>query len=196
MAIWKGYKEIKDAAGWAALTFTGPGIYRFCKYRLGFDQEAISKLQTMQSRFEVAADTIQPQWRKNLLLVGVSSQITYRGHPHDWVVGKRKDPVPLAWTYRQWDADFSFTNISESIVDADAFGTYDPRRVSSGPSFTCYICSKPQSATSEKNECECFTDLFGPNARRMYPVQVFSTDDGRNNGLLACCSFDRGAPVG
>jgi hypothetical protein len=34
-AIWKGYREIKDAAGkdaagWAALVFAGFGIYRFC----------------------------------------------------------------------------------------------------------------------------------------------------------------------
>lgn len=60
MAIWKDYREIKDAASWAALAFSGPGIYRFCKYRIGFDQDAITKLQNLQSRFEVAADTIQP----------------------------------------------------------------------------------------------------------------------------------------
>ena len=196
MAIWKGYREIKDAAGWTALTFAGPGIYRFCKYRMGFDQDAISKLQSLQSRFEVAADTIQPQWRQTLTLVGVSNQLCYRGHPHDWVVGKRKDPEPLARTYRQWDPKFSFEHIDSSIVDTDAFGSYDPRRVASGPNFLCSMCSKTQSETAEKNECDCFSDLFGPNARSLCPVQVFSTEDGRNNGLIACCSFERGAPIG
>lgn len=28
MAIWRGYKEVKDAAGWVALVFAGMGIYR------------------------------------------------------------------------------------------------------------------------------------------------------------------------
>ena len=196
MAIWKGYREIKHAAGWAALAFAGPGIYRFCKYRIGFDQDAISKLQTLQARFEVAADTIQPQWRQTLTLVGVSNQRVYHGHPHDWVVGKRKDPVPLAWTYRESDPSFSFSHIETSIIDPDAFGSYDPRRVASGPHFLCALCSKPQSDKPEKNECECFGDLFSPNARLLCPVQVFSTEDGRNNGLIACCSFERGAPIG
>ena len=196
MAIWNGYREIKDAAGWAALTFAGAGIYRFCKYRMGFDQDAILKLQNLRSRLEVAADTIQPQWRQTLTLVGVSDQRVYRGHPHDWVVGKRKDPIPLAWTYRHLHPDFSFSHIEASSVDFDAFGSYDPRRVASGPQFPCSLCSKPQCDLAEKNECECFSDLFGPNARSSCPVQVYSTEDGRNNGLMACCSFQRGVPVG
>ena len=196
MAIWKGYREIRDAAGWAALTFAGPGIYRFCKYRMGFDQDAISKLQSLQPRFEVAADTIQgQQWRQILTLVGVPDRRVYRGHPHDWVVGKRKDPVPLSWTYRT-DPNFSFSHIDKSIVDPEAFGAYDPRRITNGPDFICSLCSKPQSETTEKNECECFNDLFAPNNTSLCPVQVFSTDDGRNNGLIACCTFERGAPVG
>jgi ATP-dependent RNA helicase DDX49/DBP8 len=196
MAIWKGYQEIKDAAGWAALIFAGPGIYRFCKYRLGFDQDALYKWQRLKSRLEVAADTIQPQWRQALTFVGVTNQVCYNGHPHDWVVGKRKDPVPLRWTYRQWDPHFSFEHIQTSVVDTDAFGTYDPRRLASGPHFLCTLCRKPQSEAAEKNECECFADLFGPNAHSLPPVQVFSTEDGRNNGLIACCTFERGAPVG
>jgi ATP-dependent RNA helicase DDX49/DBP8 len=196
MGIWKGYQEIRDAAGWAALVFAGPGIYRFCKYRLGFDQDALYKWQSLKSRFEVAADTIQPQWRQILRFVGVTDRLCYKGHPHDWVVGKRKDPVPLRWTYRQWDPHFSFEHIHTSIVDTDAFGTYDPRRLASGPHFLCTLCHKPQSEAAEKNECECFADLFGPNANSLPPVQVFSTEDGRNNGLIACCTFERGAPIG
>ena len=197
MAIWKGYKEIKDVAGYAALTFAGPGVYRFCKYRMGFDEDAISKFQTLRSRLEVAADTIQPHWRQTLSLVGVSTQLVYRGHPHAWVVGKRgKDPVPLAWTYRQWDRDFSFEHLDSSLVDTDAWGTYEPRRLVDGPRYTCTLCLKPQSQMAERNECECFSDLFGPNAQRVSPVQVYSTEDGRNNGLIACCTFERGEPIG
>jgi ATP-dependent RNA helicase DDX49/DBP8 len=156
MAIWKGYQEIKNAAGWAALTFARPSIYRFCKYRMGFDQDAISKLQSLQSRFEVAADTIQPQWRQTLNFVGVSSQRVYRGHPHNLVVGKRKDPVPLAWTYGQWDPDFSFSQIDASVIEPDAFGSYDPRRVASGPHFLCSLCSKPQSENSREGRMRMF----------------------------------------
>ena len=63
MYVWKGYRDIKNAAGWVALVFAGLGIYRFCKYRVGFDDEAMGRLKSLASRFEVAADTIQPHWR-------------------------------------------------------------------------------------------------------------------------------------
>ena len=196
MGIWKGYREIKDAAGWAALTFSGPGIYRFSKYRMGFGQEAMAKLQSLRSRFEVAADTLQPQWRQTLALVGVSTRRIYRGHPHDWVVSKKDDPVPLAWTYRHLEHPFAFEHIRKSLIDEEAWGTYDPRRLENGPHYLCTLCSKPQSELAVKNECECFADLFGRSAPPLNPVQVFGTEDGRNNGLMACCTFERGAPIG
>lgn len=196
MAIWKGYKEIKDAAGWGALVFAGPGIYRFCKYRMGFDQDALSKLQQLKTRFEVAADTLQPKWRELLSLVGAPTQLHWRGHPHDWVVSKRKDPVPLSFTYRQLDPGFSFKHVEDSVVDQDRFGDQDPRRVSNGPDYICQTCSSKQSMNADENECECFPDLFGPNPRTPAPVQVFRTDNGKLNGLLACCAFDRGQAVG
>ena len=196
MGIWRGYREIKDAAGWSALTFAGPGIYRFCKYRLGFDEEAIAKLRSLRTRIEVAADCLQPQWRQTLSLVGVSTQRLYRGHPHDWVVSKKRDPVPLPWTYRHLDQPFVFEHVRYSVIDSSTWGTYDPRRVDNGPHHLCTLCSKPQSELAEKNECECFADLFGPNSKALCPVQVFNTEDDRNNGLMACCSFDRGAPIG
>ena len=82
------------------------------------------------------------------------------------------------------------------LTGRQAFGQYDPRRVANGPDFVCMGCSRPQSNLAEKNECECFADLFGPNARTVPPVQVFSTEDGRNNGLIACCTFERGAAIG
>jgi SET domain len=194
--VWRGYREIKEAAGWSALVFSGQGIYRFCKYRLGFDREAISKLRSIKVRAEVAADTLQPQWRQLLSLVGASTQPLWHGHPHDWVVNKRQDPIPLATTYRQWDADFSFTHLEESILDCEKWGGFDPRRQNADSPHICDLCSKVQSTAGETNECSCFPTLFSSAARNPAPVQVFRTSNGRNNGLIACCSFERGAAVG
>jgi SET domain len=194
--VWRGYREIKDAAGWSALVFAGHGIYRFCKYRLGFDHEALRKLRSIRARAEVAADTLQPQWRQLLCIVGAPTQLLWHGHPHEWVVSKRKDPIPLAMTYRQWDPNFSFKHLEECIIDEEKWGRLDPRRFSDCPPYFCTLCSKAQSMTAESNECECFPALFSPNPRMPCPVQVFQTDNGRNNGLIACCSFARGAPVG
>ncbi|KAK5093411.1 hypothetical protein LTR70_004771 [Exophiala xenobiotica] len=198
MAIWKGYREIKDAAGWCALTFAGPGIYRFCKYRLGFDEDAIDKLRGLRLRSEVAADTLQPQWRQLLSLVGESTQIQWRGHPHDWTVSKKKgeDPLPLAVTYKQWDANFTYKHLKDSIIDRDLWGDTDPRQFEKGPEFYCKTCSQRQSSVAQENECECFSDLYSPNPRTPTPVQIFRTDNGKNNGLVACCSFERGQAVG
>lgn len=47
MAIWRGYKEIKDALGWAALVFSGMGLYRLCKYRIGFDVDKFYKARAL-----------------------------------------------------------------------------------------------------------------------------------------------------
>lgn len=198
MAIWKGYREIKDAAGWSALIFAGPGIYRFCKYRLGFDEDAMNKLRSLKLRAEVAADTLQPQWRQLLSLVGESTQIHWRGHPHDWAVSKKKgeDPVPLAVTYKKWDPNFTYQNLEDSVVDTDQWGETDPRRFEDGPEYYCKSCSLRQSSVAEENECECFPNLYSPNPRTPTPVQVFRTDNGKNNGLTACCAFERGQAVG
>lgn len=38
--------------------FAGMGIYRFCKYRIGFDPESMAILRRTRARFEVAADTL------------------------------------------------------------------------------------------------------------------------------------------
>ena len=72
MAIWRGYKEVKEAAGWASLVFAGMGIYRFCKYRVGFDKDAMRRLRNLRKRLEVAADTLHPHWRQLLAIVGVT----------------------------------------------------------------------------------------------------------------------------
>jgi ATP-dependent RNA helicase DDX49/DBP8 len=191
-AIWKGYREIKEAAGWAALVFAGFGVYRFCKYRVGFDTAAIARLSMVGPRFEVAADMLHPQWRELLYFVDTATPRRYTGHPHDWVVHRRGgDQVSLASTYHRWDPHFAFEHLRESTIDESVWRDCDPRQVSSGPTHTCKVCKQIQSALLEYNQCQCFPSLYGANARRSYPVQVFQTEDGRNNGLTACCVSPR-----
>ncbi|KAI1308845.1 hypothetical protein F5Y03DRAFT_83786 [Xylaria venustula] len=205
MAIWRGYKEIKDAGGWAALVFAGMGIYRFCKYRVGFDSESMQRLRTLRPALEVAADTMNPNWRRLLSIIGESPKIVYSGHPHDWVICLDGSlPIPLRKTYLQWDPHFEYKHIEESIVDQAAWGGDDPRwappssealtRVSS--LFLCPDCGNEQSDDPELNCCYCFPSLFGCATLIPPPVQVFRTPDGRNNGLLALCAFERGSAVG
>ncbi|KAI5924426.1 hypothetical protein F4810DRAFT_700759 [Camillea tinctor] len=208
MAIWRGYKEIKDAGGWAALVFAGMGIYRFCKYRIGFDRESMQRLRNLRPALEVAADTLHPNWRQLLSIVGESAQRVYQGHPHDWVVsldGSR--PTPLRTTYLQWDPYFSFRHIEECVVDEQTWGCDDPRwtppaegRVSTMATAAsmpaCEMCGKEQSDDPKLNGCFCFPSLFGCAKATPSPVQVFRTPNGRSNGLLALCEFERGAAVG
>ncbi|KAF2009182.1 DEAD-domain-containing protein [Aaosphaeria arxii CBS 175.79] len=204
MAIWRGYKEVKDAAGWAALIFAGMGIYRFCKYRVGFDEVAMRRLQNLRPRLEVAADTLHPNWRQILSIVGESSRLQYTGHAHDWVVFEDgSEPVPLRKTYLQYDPYFAFEHVDDSIIDEGAWGCEDPRwipqsnavaRVSE--SFICAACGEQQSDDPKANSCYCFPALFGCVRRSLPAVQVFRTADGRNNGLQALVSFERGAAVG
>ncbi|KAK0663339.1 SET domain-containing protein [Lasiodiplodia hormozganensis] len=198
MAIWRGYYEIKEAAGWVALVFAGMGIYRFCKYRISFDKEAMQRLATLRPRFEVAADTLQPQWRQLLSFIGESSERTFHGHPHDWVVADNRMPVPLAHTYLQWDPSFTYEHIDSSILDVEAWGLADPRELSSDKpqqSFTCDSCRELQADDPAVNCCRCFPNLYG-GPRNPCPVQVFRTPNGRNNGLVACCPFERGMAIG
>lgn len=204
MAIWRGYKEVKDAAGWAALVFAGMGIYRFCKYRVEFSKDAMKRLQNLRKRLEVAADTLHPNWRQILSIVGVSSKLQYTGHPHDYVVFEDgADPVPLRSTYLQQDPYFDFEQIDESIVDESVWGCDDPRWVPQSNAvvqahgtYICAVCSEQQSDDPKLNSCYCFPRLFGCVKRSPPPVQVYRTPDGRNNGLLALTPFERGAAIG
>ncbi|KAI0100105.1 hypothetical protein GGR51DRAFT_379245 [Nemania sp. FL0031] len=205
MAIWRGYKEIKDAGGWASLVFAGIGIYRFCKYRIGFDAESMLRLRNLRPALEVAADTLSPNWRRLLTLVGDSSERVYAGHPHDWVVClDGSPPVPLRKTYLQWDSYFEYKHIEESIIDQAVWGSDDPRWtppsskavVRASSSFVCQTCSSEQSDDPKLNCCYCFPSLFGCATLTPSPVQVFRTTDGRNNGLMALCAFERGAAIG
>ncbi|KAI1438321.1 hypothetical protein GGR50DRAFT_488487 [Xylaria sp. CBS 124048] len=205
MAIWRGYKEIKDAGGWASLVFAGIGIYRFCKYRIGFDSESMQRLRNLRPALEAAADTMSPNWRRLLSIVNEPSERIYDGHPHDWVVSlDGSPPMQLRQTYLQWDPGFKYEHIDECIIDQAAWGWNDPRwtppstdaltRVSGR--FTCQTCAREQSDNPKRNECYCFPSLFGSAAPTPAPVQVFRTPDGRNNGLMALCAFERGAAIG
>ncbi|KAH7555426.1 hypothetical protein BM1_07049 [Bipolaris maydis] len=204
MAIWRGYKEVKDAAGWAALVFAGMGIYRFCKYRVGFDNDAMRRLRNMRKRLEVAADTLHPHWRQLLAIVGESSTLQYPGHPHEWVVFEDgSDPIPLRQTYLTQDPYFSFEQIDESVIDESVWGCEDPRWTPQanviarpGGAYVCALCNEHQSDDPKENSCFCFPLLFGCVKRKPPPVQVYRTPDGKNNGLVALTSFDRGTGVG
>jgi len=204
MAVWRGYKEIKDAGGWAALVFAGMGIYRFCKYRIGFDKESMQRLRNLRPALEVAADTMNPKWRWLLSIVGEPTKGIYSGHPHDWVVHPDgSPPTQLRKTYLQWDPNFDFQHIEESVIDQVVWGAEDPRwtppssvaltRVSS--LSVCELCHQEQSDDPKLNCCYCFPSLFGCATPTPSPVQVFRTA-GRNNGLMALCAFERGTAVG
>jgi ATP-dependent RNA helicase DDX49/DBP8 len=202
MAIWRGYKDVKDAAGWAALVFAG--MDRFCKYRVGFDKEAMRRLRNLRKRLEVAADTLHPNWRQLLAIVGEPSALQYPGHPHEWVVYEDgADPTPLRQTYLVHDPFFSFEHIEESIIDESVWGCEDPRWMpqetavtrASG-AFVCTMCNEQQSDEPKLNSCFCFPSLFGCVKRKAPPVQVYRTADGKNNGLVALTPFERGSAIG
>jgi ATP-dependent RNA helicase DDX49/DBP8 len=206
MAVWRGYKDMKDAAGWAALVFAGMGIYRFCKYRVGFTNEAIRRLRALRPRLEVAADTLHPNWRRMLSIVGEPSRVKFTGHPHDWAIFEDgSEPITIRSTCLQNDPYFAFEHIDDSIIDRDVWGCEDPRWtpqsnavVRSSGSFTCSECGEQQSEDPKANFCYCFPKFFGCVTRSPTPVQVSRTrtSDGRNNGLVALTPFERGAAIG
>jgi hypothetical protein len=202
MAVWRGYKQIKDAAGRAALVFAGMGLYRLCKYRTDFNAKSMERLGAFRRRFEVAADTLHPSWRQLLALVGENPERRFTGHPHDWVIFQDgSDPVPLHSTYLKHDPYFSFQHLDESIIDTRGWAGDDPRWIPppsaalSLAGASCRACSQTQSDDPKVNSCYCFPSLFG-GPRPPCPVQVFRTPDGRNNGLQALVSFERGAAIG
>lgn len=212
MAIWRGYKEIKDTAGWAALVFAGHGIYRFCKYRVGFDAGCIAKFKNLRKRLEVAADTLHPQWRQLLYYIGQPSEVMYHGHPLEWAVFENgRDPVRLSDTYPldEQGRMRAFEHIDESIIDGNEWGCDDPRwvpQLENGramikhkeDNYRCRVgtCEKLQSDDPAVNECECFPTLFGCAVRQIRAVQVVGDKDGKNNSLQALKEINRGWGIG
>jgi hypothetical protein len=60
----------------------------------------------------------------------------------------------------------------------------------------CDSCGELQSDDPRENDCACFPTIYGSTKTGFIPVQVYQTPNGKNNGLLACCAFERGAAVG
>lgn len=179
----------------------------------------MARLRSLRPAFEVAADTLQPRWRALLAAVGGDcpgggggggggvpplTDRVYAGHPHDHVVSLDGDgPVPLRLTYLRWDPGFAFRHVDECVVDGRAWPSGDDPRwaVPALDAATglplCEACGGAQSDDAPRNACVCFPLLFGGGAAASNaPVLVFRTRDGRNNGLLALCGFERGAAVG
>ncbi|KAK4554901.1 hypothetical protein LTR86_008049 [Recurvomyces mirabilis] len=199
MAIWKGYHDIMESGGWAALVFAGAGLYRFCKYRVSFTEETFATLHMLRHRFEVAADTLHPRWRQLLGIIGGPTERKYNGHPHDHVVcGASNEAIPLPITYHQWDKHFAYEHLDESMIDEEVWGEYDPRLVTMDTSngHKCQQCHEPQSDDPRDNRCQCYPNLYGGTKAGATPVQVYRTPNGKNNGLLACCAFEPGSAVG
>ncbi|KAL4794577.1 hypothetical protein BDV19DRAFT_364830 [Aspergillus venezuelensis] len=196
MAIWRGYKEIKDYGGWAALVFASAGVYRFCKYRSEFGQELFSRLRHVRSSLEVAADTLHPGWRDLLRVVQQDVPIVYNGHPHNWVITDDDAALPLASTYEHLNLPdgLQYTFIDSCVLDEKVFGTKDPRRALEIDSEICYLCHERQSDNVTQNNCMCFPTVFG-GEKGYVPVQVFRTPNGKNNGVVARCPFPRGTAL-
>ncbi|KAL3452086.1 hypothetical protein BJX65DRAFT_320813 [Aspergillus insuetus] len=196
MAIWRGYKEIKDAGGWLSLIFASVGVYRFCKYRTEFGEILFSRLRQIRSSLEVAADTLHPEWRDLLRVIQQETPQVYHGHPHEWVtVATAEEPaLPLASTYDHLKLPdgFEYRFIEECILDT--VFTEDPRRVPDLDPDICPVCSARQSDIIEQNQCTCFPALFG-GVRTPPPVQIFRTPNGKNNGVIARCAIDRGTAL-
>ncbi|KAL4917038.1 hypothetical protein BDW62DRAFT_211547 [Aspergillus aurantiobrunneus] len=197
MAIWRGYKEIKDCGGWASLVFASAGVYRFCKYRSAFDETLFSRLRQIRTAVEVAADTLHPGWRALLQVVQQETPRVYHGHPHEWVVTTAEDPaLPLASTYGHLHLPNGFTYrfIDDCVLDPRVYSE-DPRRVPGFDPDTCPVCHERQSDDIQTNQCECFPALFG-GIRGPIPVQIFRTTSGKNNGVVARSPFPRGTAIG
>ena len=200
MGIWRGYHDIRLSGGWAALVFAGMGLYRFCKYRVSFNEETFQTLRALRHRWEVAADTLHPRWRQLLGIIGAPTEREYTGHPHDWVVaGPSNQALPLAPSYYKWDPEFSYVHLEESVIDEEIWGHFDPRTVvpdNPDDGFKCPACDEQQSDDPAYNSCNCFPNLYGSTKTGVMPVQVFRTPEGKNNGLIACAPFEQGAAVG
>lgn len=184
-SIWRAYRDIKEAGGWVSLVFASTGVYRFCKYRTGFDEALVARLRQLRSSFEVAADTLHPEWRQLLNVISQGSLPRYSGHPQQWVTRNGEDALPLNATYPHIPG-FDFQIIEESALDADVFGDYDPRRVSGIDPCSCLECGQYQSDNVHLNRCMCFPSLYG-GPRIHSPIQIFQTSNGRNNGVVSRC---------
>ncbi|RPB27456.1 SET domain-containing protein [Terfezia boudieri ATCC MYA-4762] len=207
LAIWSGYKKIKDTGGWPALIFAeeGGGVYNVCKYRAGGWKEGIfDELEQLREAIELAADALQPEWRRLIeVLFGPDNRIPRRRswegqYPHQWVIGLDGRPIPLSDTYR---GGLEYVLIETSVVDEEAWGDRDPRRVvpEGDEPYLCNTCGEIQSEEPLGNKCLCYPDLYGGGAGRRggkyTPVQICRTQN-KGNGLIARLPIPAGAGVG
>lgn len=172
-----------------SLVFASFGIYRFCKYRKGFGEGLTSRLRQMRPSLEVAADTLHPEWRQLLDVIGQQSPRCYDGHPHEWVTMNGRVARPL-WS--MYPPGFSYQFIEESIIDRDKFGDDDPRVAPEIDPHVCQICQQHQSDDVQVNRCACFPSIFG-GPKCPPPVQLFHTMSGKNNGVIARCVREYGS---
>ncbi|OJJ40842.1 hypothetical protein ASPWEDRAFT_56140 [Aspergillus wentii DTO 134E9] len=195
IAIWRGYKEIKDAGGWASLIFASSGVYRFCKYRSGFNGNFATRLRQLQSAFEVAADTLHPEWRELLHVIGQAEPRRYHGHPHEWVTVTTGPAVPLGSTYGHLSLPdgFHYRFLDECVIDSTVFEK-DPRMMPGLDKDICRVCRGRQADEVEANQCVCFPTVFG-GVKAPVAVQLVRTA-GKNNGIIARSDFDRGTAIG
>lgn len=200
MCIWRGYEEIARYGGFVTLIFAGPGLYRFCKYRMSFNEASFQKLRALRPAFELVADTLHPSWRNMPDILDIPHERKYTGHIHDWVLGgPGGELMTLASTYRKWDPDFSYGHINESVVDEDAWVNDDPRRTCPADSAeveTCRSCGEHQANDNVRNRCNCFPNLYGQASPKQAPVLIGQTKTGKNNGLFACLDIAKGEALG
>lgn len=186
--MWRGYKEVKDSGGWASLIFAGSGVYRFCKYRIGFENGLTTRLRHIAPSLEVAADTLHPGWRDLLRIIDQSGPRRYTGHPHEWVTVDTGPALPLQETYSHLPLPngFDYQFVEDCVIDQEVFGVEDPRHEPGVDPDLCQICKEKQSDNATSNYCSCFPNLFGC-VRCPSPVQIFHTASGKNNGVVARC---------
>ena len=138
----------------------------------------------------MAADTLHPEWRDLLHIIGQEEPRRYYGHPHEWVtVSGGEATVPLASTYGHLNLPngFQYEFIDQCMLDQNVFGIIDPRVIPELENTDiCQVCKERQSDDIKINQCSCFPSLFG-SVRSPAPVQIFHTTSGRNNGVIARC---------
>ncbi|KAK2766086.1 hypothetical protein FQN54_007601 [Arachnomyces sp. PD_36] len=154
-----------------------------------------SEKELRNKLFEVAADTLHPEWRQLLEVIGQRSVPLYHGHPHSWVISSNKLPLQLCSTYTHTEEEFNFQFIEESVLDRRIWDSDDPRRESSIDLKLCLECGLYQSEDIKSNKCRCFSSLYG-NPRSPVPIQICNLPNGKNNGVIACVDFARGTAIG
>lgn len=121
----------------------------------------IPQLHQLRHSLEVAADTLHPDLRKLLAIVGQESSTQYLGHPHEWVTTSGQSARRLTSTYDHQPGRLNYQFIDEYVIDQIVFGMDDPRRMPQADPHSCPICQQQQFNVVHWNRCNCFPALFG-----------------------------------